>query len=211
MGRAGLHRLTAPADGLRASEWTVQTVTTHPEAVGFLIRHHYARGGPNTSTYRHGLYRPPFPPFVGDLLGVALWIPPTRTAAEHVASGDWGGVLSLSRLAVHPECPTNAASFLLAASMRLVDRTRWPVLVTWADTARGHTGAIYRATNWRCDGPVDAGDVWVDKRGRQAGRKRGRFTYTKSEMTELGYVRAAPGQKIRFVHDVRPVYGPRRP
>ena len=87
--------------------------------------------------------------------------------------------------------------------MRLIDRSRWPVLVTYADTRLGHTGAIYKATNWRCDGEVPAGDVWIGKGGEQRGRKRGPRTLLASEMRELGFIRASPMPKIRYVHDCR--------
>ncbi len=84
--------------------------------------------------------------------------------------------------------------------MRLIDRDRWPVLLTYADTALGHTGAIYRATNWTCDGEVSAGDTWTDVEGRQAGRKRGPRSLTVAEMVEAGYTRRSAAPKIRFRH-----------
>ena len=185
---------------LHSSEWDVWTVPSHGEAVAFLRSHHYAKSAPNTSTYRHGIY--PVGLF-GRLAGVALWIPPTKAAAQVVAGDDWQGVLSLSRLAIEPDMPTNAASFLLGRSMRLIDRDRWPVLVTYADTAQGHTGAIYRATNWMCDGEVPAGDTWVMPDGSQCGRKRGGRTLTAAEMRAIGAERSASLPKIRFRHDAR--------
>lgn len=189
---------------LRSSDWAVQSVPSHGEAVRLIRSQHYAQGAPNTSTYRHGLYRVTTSyPLVGDLLGVALWIPPTRTAAEHVAGDDWQGVLALSRLVVDPEVPTNGASFLLGRSMKAIDRDRWPVLVTYADTAQGHTGAIYKATNWRCDGETAAGDLWEDATGRMTSRKHGGRTYTKAEMEAMGCTRLPSKPKIRFVCDAR--------
>lgn len=188
---------------LRSSEWTVQAVPTHTEAAALVRRLHYSRGSSNTSTYRHGLYRADTAPLVGELMGVALWIPPTRSAAEALAGDDWQGVLACSRLCVDPSVPTNGASFLLGRSMKAIDRQRWPVLVTYADTAQGHTGAIYKATNWHCDGEVPAGDLWVDADGRQTSRKHGGRTYTKTEMIGMGYRRLPALPKIRFVHDIR--------
>lgn len=160
-----------PEERLRADEWEVAPVRFHPEAVAFLRSHHYAKGAANTSTYRHGLYRAEGL-MLGELMGVALWIPPTRAAAETVAD-DWRGVLCLSRLCVHPDAPKNAASYLLGRSMRLINRKAWHTLLTYADTGKGHTGAIYKATNWTSLGPVPAGDTWVDADGVQRGRKRG--------------------------------------
>ncbi len=183
---------------LRAADWQVLAIPEHSEAAGFLTDTHYARGAPNTSTYRHGLYREGF--FRGDLFGVALWIPPTRKAAETVAGTKWGGVLALSRFAVAPDAPKNAASFLLAASMRAIDRRRWPIFLTYADTGEGHTGAIYLATNWKCLGTVPAGDTWLAPDGRIMGRKRGGRTYRADEMVAAGFVRRPSCPKIKYVH-----------
>jgi len=193
---------------VRAGDWQVQSVPTHGEVLRFLRSHHYARGGPNTSTYRHGMYRadPAVAPFVGELVGVALWIPPTRGAAEAalVKAGadpaEWREVLSLSRLAIAAKVGTNGASFLLGRSMRLIDRTRWPWLLTYADRNHGHTGAIYRATNWTDQGEVAAGDVWTTPDGAQRGRKRGGRTLLAAEMTAAGLVRSHSSVKRRFVH-----------
>ena len=189
------------SERLTAADWTVRPIEEHGEAHRLIRTWHYSKSAPNTSTYRHGLYRAG-EILCGDAYGVALWIPPTRTAAENLTGDGWRGVLSLSRLAIDPDVPTNGASFLLGRSMRLIDRDRWPVLVTYADTALGHTGAIYRATNWRCDGPVPAGDVWIDPSGARCGRKRGPRTFTAGEMLAMGMVRAASLPKIRFVHVV---------
>jgi hypothetical protein len=188
-----------PINGLVAAEWDVQSIS-HGEIEHFCRLWHYSHSAPNTATYRHGLV------YVSTWqhLGGVIWIPPMKSAAVALVGEDsWQGVLSCSRLVVAPECPTNAASFLLGRSMRLIDRERWPVLVTYADTRLGHTGAIYRATNWRCDGEVPAGDVWVNAAGEQRGRKRGGRTLLASQMRDLGFVRAEPMPKIRFVHDVR--------
>lgn len=187
---------------LVASEWDVRDMPMHGEAEQIIRQFHYSQSCPNTSTYRHGLYSAADGIFALPY-GVALWIPPTRTAAEHLAGSDWQGVLSLSRLVVIPDVPTNGASFLLGRSMRMIDRRRWPVLVTYADTNQGHTGAIYRATNWRCDGEVPAGDVWESPTGSLQGRKRGRFTRTADEMRQLGFTRRPSSPKIRFVSDYR--------
>lgn len=180
---------------LRESDgWTVEPVDAW-EARQLIRTLHYSRSVTNTATYAHGLRR------AWQTYGAALWIPPTRRAAESVAGDEWEGVLCLSRLVVAPEVPTNGASFLLGRSMRLVDRRRWPILLTYADTRLGHSGAIYRATNWQELGPVKAGDLWIHREtGEQRGRKRGGQSLTFDEMTALGFVQAPAAPKIKFVH-----------
>lgn len=179
---------------LRADDgWTFE-VGTHWEAEQFCRVMHYSKSAPNTGTV-HALRRN------WQTYGVALWIPPTKNAAITVAGDDWRSVLCLSRLVVAPEVPTNGASFLLGRSMKMLDRKRWPVLLTYADTRLGHTGAIYKATNWTSLGPVPAGDVWVHREtGEQRGRKRGQRTLLASEMVALGYERMPAAPKIKFVH-----------
>ena len=183
---------------LKAKEWMVAVIPTHSEAAKIVRRWHYAKGSPNTSTYRFGLYRVVDYPLTGEAFGVSMWIPPTKNAALTV-NENWQGVLSLSRFVIDPEVPANGASFLLRRSMDAIDMERWPTLLTYADTAQGHTGAIYKATGWREIGEVPAGDTWVDARGAQCGRKRGGTTLTVAQMKQRGCTRLPSQPKIKFV------------
>jgi hypothetical protein len=187
---------------LRSSDWFVASIPSHAEVRRLVCAWHYSRSCGNTSTVRHGLYPRSTAPLTGEASGVAVWIPPTRRAAESVAGKDWGGVLMLTRFALHPEIPSNGASFLLGRSMRLIDRSRWPVLLTYADTALGHAGTIYKATNWECMGETMGGDRWVDSEGRQGQIKHGNATLSVAEMARRGFTRSPRLPKIKFVHRV---------
>lgn len=191
--------MTKPANALRSAEWTVEPCPIG-DAVAIIQREHYARGAPNTAVYTHGLYRrDDWYPLLGPIEGAALWLPPTRRAAESVADERWRGVLVLSRLVVAPDVPTNGASFLLGRSMAAIDRDRWHTLLTYADTAHGHTGAIYRATNWTPLGEVAAGDTWIGPAGEQRGRKRGGRNRSAADMRAAGY-RQVRSRKVKFIH-----------
>ena len=181
---------------LKKSEWEVRSV---PLAVAqaMVAAHHYAKGGSNTGTYVHGLFR------AGELWdanceGVAWWIPPTRSAAEATFPDRWRGVLCLSRLVIMPEVPANACSFLLARSRRLIDRNRWPCLVTYADDWRGHTGAIYRADNWTYCGKTRPERTYCIGE-RMVARKAGPHTRTHAEMLALGAQLVGSFAKHKFV------------
>lgn len=160
-------------------------------------RNHYAAGAANTATYLHGLW-PADSFWEQDCRGVAWWIPPTRGAGEALAGEEWEGVLALSRLCVEPGMPGNSATFLMARSTALVDRERWPWLVTYADSWRGHTGAIYRATGWEPAGTTKPEAVWT-LNGRMVARKAGQRTRTKAEMEALGAVMVGRFSKERFI------------
>jgi hypothetical protein len=180
---------------LNRAEWAAVPVREHADVVAFIERSHYAGGAPNTSVARHGLVRRDSP---NELRGVALWLPPTKNAAASV-DPEWRGVLALSRFVLDDDVPANGESFFLARSMRLLDRSTWPTLLTYADTRQGHTGVIYRATNWEYVGLVPGSDAWVDSIGVQRGRKRGGRNLSVVEMHELGFTRLAPSPKHKFV------------
>ena len=171
----------------------------HNVAVRFIAQHHYAKGASNTSTHAHALIRKAD----GLLVGVALWIPPTRAAAESVAKEQWRGVLSLSRLAVADTEPQNATTLLLGASMRRVAKdSRWHTFLTYADTRHGHTGAIYKATNWKFVELRKGDPSFVDAEGRQVARKAGGTTRTTEQMRALGYTKLPPSDKYKFIYRV---------
>lgn len=120
---------TFAGPALRKAEWFVGGCTMRQlhEMIG---REHYAKRGANTATYRHGLYRRSD----NACMGVAWWIPPTRAAAEASWDGDWQQVIALHRLACRPEAPSNAASFLIGQSVKLIRADgRFRCLVTYAD------------------------------------------------------------------------------
>lgn len=158
-------------------------------------RYHYSKGGANTATYRHGLFEQ-----TGSIcLGIAWWIPPTKSAALATYPTNWRGVLCLSRLVIIPGMPTNSASFLLGRSMRMIDRERWPCLVTYADSWQGHTGGIYFATNWKYIGDTKPEAVYT-LNGRMIARKAGPKTRTKAQMLAMGAKLEGRFSKKKFVH-----------
>ncbi len=162
---------------------------------------HYAVGSSNTATFRHGLFRREEWPFV--VRGAALWIPPTRAAAEATTNGDWKRVISLSRLVIDPSVPTNGASFLLSRSTKLIEADgNWDTLVTYADEWQGHTGAIYLAAGWEYVGKTKPERVYtVD--GEMVARKAGPNTRTHADMISLGAECAGQFTKHKFIKRLR--------
>lgn len=194
-----------PADGgsiptstlqLRKKEWEVASVKL-AVATEIVVREHYAKGASNTATYLHGLY-PRGWRWHAHCVGVAWWIPPTKSCAQAWAGDEWQGVLSLSRLAIEPHVPPNACSFLLAHSVRMIDRKKWHTLITYADSWRGHRGAIYRAAGWEYCGETKPEAVYT-LNGRMTARKAGPKTRTHSEMLAMGCVFEGRYSKARFV------------
>jgi hypothetical protein len=192
------------------------------EAKKLVVAHHYAKGS-SMMGWSHCLVKKS----TGEVVGAAIWLPPTKVAAQSVAkwragrllepyvraggripanvaaaaayeAEDWRSVLSLSRLVVKPGEPQNATGLLLGRAIRLV-QPRWRTLVTYADSRQGHSGTIYKATNWTRIGERKGDPVWLDKAGRQVSRKAGPRSRTSAEMRALGYERQAPLPKVKFV------------
>lgn len=197
-GRAPESQDKATCTHLKATEYFVCSI---PLAVGrrFIAQHHYSKGCSNTAVYMHGLFRARD----NQLLGVAQWLPPTKVAAQSVNKDNWQQVLALSRLAVHPSVPTNGASFLMGRSIRLIQQAnKWQTLVTYADDFMGHSGQIYKATNWEYLGRMKGSPRWEDGDGRQVARKS-TVSRTDAQMRELGYVMVGSFDKHKFVKHLK--------
>lgn len=178
----------------RKEHWNVKPCSLKI-AQEMVTRLHYAKGGSNTAVYVHGL----FDEFSDKPYGVAWWLPPTRVAAESVNRKEWQKVLSLTRFVLEPGLPTNAASFLLAKSIKLIRKdARFVSLVTYADFSQGHTGTIYKASNWIYVGVTSKYPRWKNVDGLQVSPKSTK-NRTKSEMEKLGYVKVGSFSKHKFV------------
>jgi len=188
-------KLLSPGD-LRKASWLVRPVALDT-AQRMVERYHYAHGGSNTAVACHGLFHRERSFWDADCYGVAWWLPPTRAAAVATHPDNPGGVLALTRLVIHPGAPRNAATFLLARSVKLLD-ARWDCLVTYADTWRGHTGGIYRAANWTYVGLTDPEWVYV-RNGRMMGPKRGPVTLSRAQMEADGFDALGKFAKHKFV------------
>lgn len=187
--------LTSDKPQLRRGDWVVDVLdlAQGQELVRDL---HYAKGAANTATFRHGLFRREEWPLV--YAGAALWIPPTRAAAEASTDGDWRRVLSLSRFVLDDSVPRNGASFLLSRSVRLIRQSgMWDVLVTYADEWQGHLGTMYRAAGWEYVGLTKPERVYT-LNGRMVARKAGPNTRTHGDMLALGAVCVGSFSKHKF-------------
>lgn len=131
--------------------------------VRVLAEAHYI-GTPGSTSVRLGLY-------VDDVLaGVLTYgtIPGNNAVAvcgpEHKLA-----VMELTRLALYDWAPRNSESWFIGQTFRWMEHNRPDVsiLLSYADSAVGHVGTIYQATNWIYTGAstndmvyrLDGGDV----------------------------------------------------
>lgn len=86
------------------------------------------------------------------LVAAYAWQPPAPGAARAVCPEAPQGVLALARMVAVPRelRRLNHVSRPLRRQMRrLIDRTRWPVLITYSDEGQGHTGHVYKCSGWQ--------------------------------------------------------------
>tara|TARA_R110002110_G_scaffold138903_2_gene325241 strand:+ start:421 stop:1125 length:705 start_codon:yes stop_codon:yes gene_type:complete len=165
--------------------YTVQEIP-YASARDFIIAHHYAKGCSQTACLSMGLVERS----TGRLVGAAMWMMPAAgTVKKFVGSENPRAMMALSRLAIHPDVPTNGATFLVAGCIREIKRRRhlrtrnllgsvpaYPLynglrcLITYADEMEGHTGGIYRAGGWLSEGRGQAAYRWRDEEGRLRSR-----------------------------------------
>lgn len=187
---------------LLKNEWDVKPLHLD-DARDFITEHHYAHGAGEVATACFGLY------FHNDphtLHGVAVWNPPAYGAAIK-AHEHHQGVMSLTRFCLVEDRPENAGSFLISNSISKLPR-RYHTLLTYADTALNHNGGLYRASNWSYAGLTGkAPRWWCPIEERLVTQKRGRKTYNKQEMLEMGYEFLGRFQMHKYLY---PRFGQRK-
>lgn len=180
---------------LLKENWNVRPIE-HSQVVDFVQEHHYAKGCANTSVARFGLF------YKGDnqtLHGISMWMPPIVGASKKICE-DHRAVLGLSRFCLRDDRPDNSGSFLLSHSVSMLDKLRWKVMLTYADTAQGHTGALYRASNWFFHGKTEPSRIYTDPQtGQMVSKKAGPTNRSHQEMLDLGYEASWSDGKYRFI------------
>ena len=183
------------------ADWYVDTL--HVDMARRMVeQYHYAKGASPNGVYLHGLF------LHGDYrtcYGVAWWLPAMAGTVARYNPGGNRTTLTLHRLVIHPLVPTNGASYLMGRSIRRIEQEgRYEMLVTYADTWRGHTGAIYKATNWHYEGLSEPLPVWVNADGQPQSKRNGlagKNHRTPTDMETNGCVMI--GQYAKHVYTMR--------
>lgn len=116
------------------------------ETVSLLVGEHHGYGSMGaTATYAFAVYEDDRP------VAAFSWQPPPAGAAKNICPDVPASVLALSRMVAVPKDQRRLKhiSKPLRRQMKvLIDRGRWPVLVTYSDEGQGHTGHVYKCSGW---------------------------------------------------------------
>ena len=178
------------ADDKTSTELRVAPVSAK-EAEPWLLARHYAKRMCPIS-FAFGAYRDTV------LVGVVTYGTP---ASPHLCRGicgeEWSDkVLELNRLCC--ENTSNVASMLVGRSLRQLPEPS--IVVSYADTAQGHVGYIYQATNFIYTGQTDS-DRKTPRGDRIAGIGHSRHLGRMADGTvdkSLGIVRRLPKHRYVF-------------
>lgn len=162
----------------------------------FLDLYHYLGNGRGGKAY--GAY------LSNKLIACIVFSPPLRqNTASQFDLAD-AKVRELSRLCIHPSYhKKNFASWLISKIIKLINSQ---VIIAYADTTIGHSGTIYKASNFKLHHIVPADYWYVDPQGyvmhkRTLYGKAIKMKMTESEFAESkGYTKKFGGQKFCFVY-----------
>jgi hypothetical protein len=88
-----------------------------------------------------------------DIVGVVTFgTPPSRHLQISVCPVNPSLVIELNRLWVSDDMPRNTESYFIAKALKLLPAR---IVCSYADTAQGHVGYVYRASNWNYAGYTD--------------------------------------------------------
>lgn len=117
------------------------------------------------------------------LKGVVCYGTPSSSSLRVGLAGtnNTHNILELTRLWVADDVPRNGESFLIGSTLTQLNKE---IVVSYADTAQGHVGVVYQATNWLYTGLSAKHTNWtidgVDKHSQTLGDK-----FTSKELREM--------------------------
>jgi hypothetical protein len=121
------------------------------------------------ATYNFGVY---FDNFIQG--AISYGIPNAKNIKGYYDKNTQNEFMELTRLALSDNLPKNSESRVIAISLKLLKRAEPKLkgIITYADTAYGHTGIIYKASNFKYIGlTAPKTDLFVD--GKPVGKLKG--------------------------------------
>lgn len=155
------------------------------QAKEYIIKHHYSHGCHNAPSPCYGLFDG------GVLIGVLMFATPcsenVRASVFGAEHKDW--VIELHRLHVLDVTPKNTESWFIARCLELIkkDKPRVKAVISFADTTQGHSGTIYKATNFYYIGKSSPATFYIDCDGRLRHPRQNGVNITKDEAKRKGW------------------------
>ena len=145
---------------MSVTDFTVEYIN-RKALTSFIEKHHYSHNINGIQSYHHfGLYTEGnfgLPKMIGAMMYAIPSMPNTAKAYNPINPDR---CVELRRLVCIDDTPKNAESFFIGKTIRwLKQNTDYEVIISFADKEHGHTGVIYRASNFEFIGETGAGRV----------------------------------------------------
>ena len=139
---------------MKVSDFFIEPID-YKTAKPFVTKWHYSASvrGLHVS-YCFGLYSPNGKFGLPKLIGVMMYgVPAMPDVSKKYCDSNPDLVLELNRLCCIDDTPTNTESYFIGKALNWIKKnTKYRVIVSFADTAQGHEGIIYKATNFKHKG-----------------------------------------------------------
>lgn len=194
----------APPNPVRAQD--VRVVACRAKDIrGYIAKYHYTKTFPDSTRFS-------FWAWAGDTFAGAITFGMGVGKQQYLAllpDLQRGQYVELTRLWSPDYMPTNTESRIIGSAIRKLPK-EVRLVMSFADSAQGHEGTIYKATNFSYHGMTAGGKMLLDtrtgvkKHTRLLGiyRQRHPDTYGKMDnptlMRELGFVYVPSGHKHRY-------------
>ncbi len=157
------------------------------EARGYIAEFHYSHLMPDSSRFCFAAY------YGEELAGICVFgtgcgMNQYRALISNIPNGAYA---ELTRLWCFDKAPKNTESRFISLCLKLLPK-EIKLVLSYADSSRGHEGVIYKATNWLYLGKTNGAKLLVDKKGKEFHprllemyRKRHPDTYGKMDKQKL--------------------------
>ena len=147
---------------MSVTDFTVEEIP-RKSVVKFIEKHHYSHNVNGVqSLYHYGLFTEGnfgLPKMIGAMMYAYPSMPATAAKYNPINPTK---CLELRRLVCIDDTPKNTESYFIGQSFKLLKRdTDMEVIVSFADQHHGHTGVIYKATNFDYLGETGKGRILV--------------------------------------------------
>ena len=147
---------------MSVTDFTVEEIP-RKSLVSFIEKHHYSHNVNGVqSLYHYGLFTEGnfgIPKMIGAMMYAHPSMPATATKYNPINPDK---CLELRRLVCIDDTPKNTESYFIGQTFKLLKRdTDMEVVVSFADQHHGHTGVIYKATNFDYLGETAKGRILI--------------------------------------------------
>ena len=145
---------------MSVTDFTVEEIP-RKSVVKFIEKHHYSRNVNGVqSLYHYGLFTEGnfgLPKMIGAMMYAHPSMPATAAKYNPINPDK---CLELRRLVCIDDTPKNTESYFIGQTFKLLRKTTdMEVIVSFADQHHGHTGVIYKATNFDYLGETGKGRI----------------------------------------------------